>query len=170
MTDNITIKRIEKPTIKLQIYDCNSDKDLVWEIFKPHHYLTAKLNKSAHCFLAYWNDVPVAFNSILTMPSGTLKNAWREHRLVVLSDYQGLGIGNRLSEWVGELLIQQGKRFFSKTANIKLGEYRSKSDKWKATSKNKKVRKTSEIIKNYNNLVDTSIFSKRLCYSHEYIG
>lgn len=104
------------------------------------------------------------------MPCGSIKNAWRGHRLVVLSDYQGLGIGNRLSEYVAQILLDDDKRFFAKTANIKLGKYRDNSPIWKPTSKNRKYRKASELTGNYNNLIDTSLLQKRLCYSHEYIG
>jgi hypothetical protein len=164
------IKNFCKPEIKIEIFDCSLEKDKMWSLFKRHHYLTSNLNKSSRCFLACWNNVPVGFYAVLSMPSGTLKNAWRGHRLVVLSDYQGLGIGNRLSEWVGNLLLSEGKRFFCKTANMKLGEYRNKSPKWKPTSKNKKPRKSQEVSKNYNNLVDFSFLEKRICYSHEYIG
>ena len=97
--------------------------------------------------------------------------AWREHRLVVLSDYQGMGIGNAMSECVGEILLSEGKRFFSKTANSKLGESRGQRKQWKPTSKNKKARKdhVKSTRSNYNNMVNTKL-SLRVCYSHEYIG
>jgi hypothetical protein len=166
------IRPIKKPTIKIEIFEIPKKyKAFFWDMFKYHHYLSQKLNKSARCFLATWNGMPVGFNSILRMPSGTIKNAWREHRLVVLCDYQGLGIGNRLSEFVGHLLASEGKVFYSKTANVKLGKYRDKSDKWKATSKNRKVRKdiikSLEDGKNYNNMYNKKVV-ERICYSHKY--
>lgn len=170
MNKKVNFIKIKKPIIILDIYDCNSDKLNIWNLFKKEHYLTTNINKSSRCFLACWGDIPVAFYAVISMPSGTIKNAWRGHRLVVLSDYQGLGIGNRLSEWVAELLLAEGKRFFAKTANIKLGEYRNNSIKWKMTNKNKKKRKSAELKNNYNNLINTSILEKRVCYSHEYIG
>ena len=107
---------------------------------------------------------------MLTMPSGTLKNAWRGHRLVILSDFQGLGIGNTLSETVSEILVREGKRVFSKTANRKLGEYRNNSPKWKATSKNGKRRlDVLNTMGGYEKKVN-ELLVKRLCYSHEYVG
>ena len=164
------ISLIKRPKIKIEIHDCGSDKQRIWDLFKHHHYLTSNLNKSSRCFLATWNGVAVGFYAVLAMPHGTIKNAWRGHRLVVLADYQGLGIGNRLAEWVADRLLSEGKRFFAKTANIKLGEYRNNSPKWKPTNKNKKTRKASELKDNYNNLIDKSLLEKRLCYSHEFIG
>jgi GNAT superfamily N-acetyltransferase len=164
------IKPIDKPVIKLDIFDCNGRKLDVWEGFKAHHYLTGGLNKSSRCFMACWNDAPVGFYAVLPMPCGSIKNAWRGHRLVVISDYQGLGIGNRLSEWVAELLTSEGKRFFAKTANVKLGRYRDKSDRWRGTSKNGRVRKATELSGNYNNLINKDLLEKRVCFSHEYVG
>ena len=111
-----------KPQLELDVYEIPKDlKSKYWEIFKKHHYLDGAINKGARCWVAYLWGNPVAFNSVLAMPSGSLKRAWREHRLVVLSDYQGMGIGSAMSECVGEILLSEDKRFFSKTANIKLG-------------------------------------------------
>ena len=88
----------------------------------------------------------------------------------MLCDYQGLGFGNAMSEFVGEYLLRKNKRFFSKTANIKLGEYRNNSKKWRKTAKNMQSR--SDLLclkKNYKNIANSNLFD-RVCYSHEYIG
>jgi GNAT superfamily N-acetyltransferase len=78
--------------------------------------------------------------SIIAFPSGSLKNAWREHRTVVLPEFQGLGIGVRMSDAAGEIVIAGGGIFFSKTASMRMGEYRNSSSLWKPTSKNQKAR------------------------------
>lgn len=160
-----------KPKLELDVYEIPKDlKSKYWDIFKKHHYLDGSVNKSARCWVAYlWGD-PVAFNSVLSMPCGSLKRAWREHRLVVLSDYQGMGIGSAMSECVGEILLSEDKRFFCKTANIKLGVYRNSNPKWRATSKNGISRKDAiSRAENYNNIVNTNLVL-RVCYSHEYTG
>lgn len=162
----------KRPTVELDVYEIPKEyKEQYWDLFKKHHYLTGKLNKAARCWVAYLWGSPVAFNSVLSMPSGTLKNAWRGHRLVVLSDYQGMGIGTSIAECVGEIMLSEGKRYFCKTANIKLGEYRNNSDKWKGTSKNGIARYDDVKSKrnNYNNIVSKKL-SRRICYSHEYLG
>jgi GNAT superfamily N-acetyltransferase len=166
----VKIEYFKKPQIKIEIFDCSSDKLGVWKLFERQHYLTAKINKASRCFLACWNGVPVGFYAALAMPSGTVKNAWRGHRLVVLPDYQGLGIGNRLSEWVGDLLLSEGRRFYCKTANIKLGEYRNKSPKWKASTKNKKKLSIRDCEKDSKALINKNIYTQRICFCHEYIG
>jgi hypothetical protein len=164
--------KFNKPQLDIEVYEIPKEyKSAFWNIFRKHHYLDGAINKSARCWVAYLWGVPVAFNSVLAMPSGSLKHAWRGHRLVVLPDYQGMSIGSSMTECVGEILILEGKRYFCKTANIKLGEFREKSIKWRPTSKNKKARKDHVKSKreNYNNMVNKSL-SMRVCYSHEYIG
>ena len=163
--------KFTRPVLDITLYEIpTSLKSTYWDIFKKHHYLSGSINKAARCFVAYLWEVPVAFNSVLSMPSGTLKNAYREHRLVVLSDYQGMGIGNVVSETTGEILLNEDKRFFCKTANIKLGEYRNNSPNWRPTVKN--MVRRPDLLTDYrpfNNIIDKSL-AMRLCYSHEYVG
>lgn len=165
-----------RPEIKIDIYSCQSDW---WEVFRHHHYLDSKINKSARCFLGLYNGHPIAFGSSLAYPSGTVKNAWREHRTVVLPDYQGLGIGVRFSDAIAKIFVSNGHRYFSKTAHPRMGEYRNNSPLWKGTSKNGRARKDylyipkgvdpaeAKIRKEHNR---AKIDAPRICYSHEFIG
>jgi len=142
-------------------------------MFSIHHYLSSEINKAAHCWIVIWEGIPVGFASSLPLPSPypSMKNAWREHRVVVLPEYQGLGIGVRVSEAVAQIHLQRGKRYFSKTSHPRLGGYREKSDNWKATSKNKMDRKdyvTSPSKKMSRELLDKHM--DRVCYSHEYVN
>ena len=161
---------LQRPEISVEVLPCNVK---AWELFRNHHYLSGDIHKGARCFLAVWNDVPVGFTGILAMPSGTLKNAWRGHRTVILPDFQGMGIGVRLSDSVGEILLAEGKRYFSKTAHPRLGEYRNNSPKWKPTSKNMQDRKDYVLADWENSKYSKELMMKhvdRFCYSHEYIG
>lgn len=101
------------------------------------------------------------------MPNGYVKNAWRGHRLVILPDFQGMGIGVRFLEKVAQIHLNEGKRFYGRTAHPRLGYYMDKSKKWKPTSKNKKLRKDVTYNKLYNNYY---VDDKRVCFSFEYIG
>ncbi len=157
-----------------------------------HHYLTAKLPASARTFLATIDfglgETVVGFASAMAM-GFQLKDAWREARTVILPDFQGLGIGPRLSDAVAQLFKNEGKRYFSKTAHPRFGQYREDHPElWKPTSKNL-VRRTKDKIakqKRLNTRITAagreagetrtdmhnqglSRFDK-LCFSHEYIG
>lgn len=162
------------------ILEVNQCAKQIWSMFAKYHYLSSELNSSADCYVVSWNKLPVAFASILTMP-GRFGNDSRtcvsEHRIVVLPDYQGLGIGNKISEYFGELYLSQGYRYFGKTANPRMGEHREKSKKWRATSSNLRVRKDIQNVKlkprpkGRNTSIESIISTlTRLCYSHEYIG
>ena len=166
---------LQRPEITVEMLPCTSD---AWQMFKHHHYLTSDLNKSARCWIAVWNDTPVGFASAIAQPNA-MRNAWREHRTVVLPDFQGMGIGVRISDALGEIHLKENKRFFSKTAHPRMGEYREQSSKWRPTAHNKEARgdylvresalpnprKSKKYSQEY-----LQRHSGRFCYAHEYIG
>ena len=153
-----------RPEIELQISRTESE---TWDIFKKHHYLTELNNKSYAHYLFEWNDKPVAIVIISPLPSGTIKKAFRESRIVVLPDYQGLGIGYRVSEFVAKIYKNDGRRYYTKTVHPALGEYRNNSDKWRGTPDNGKERKRRKKESNYESHWS---HNSRPSYCHEYIG
>jgi ABC-type lipoprotein export system ATPase subunit/GNAT superfamily N-acetyltransferase len=155
-----------RPSIRLDIYKTDYKS---WRLFAQHHYLTGEINKASRCYVAVWNNQIVGFQAIIRYPSGTVKNAWRGHRTVILPDFQGLGLGARMSDAIGQVVIDDGGRYFCRTANPRLGEYRQSSPKWKPTSKNKVHRK--DIAKKGDKYwKHWKGDGMRVCYSHEYIG
>ena len=171
-TGQMTTRRLERPSIVLEILPCSTE---AWVLFRDHHYLSGDISKSARNWIVAWKDRPVGFLSSIAMPSGTLKKAWRGHRTVVLPEFQGLGIGARMSEALGDMHLQEGKRFFTKTAHPRLGEYRNNSDLWSPTSKNGISRSDYKLEKpsGYTGKFSREHLEKhadRVCYSHEYIG
>jgi ABC-type ATPase with predicted acetyltransferase domain len=153
-----------RPEIELQISRTESE---TWNIFKKHHYLTELNNKSYAHYLFEWNNKPVAIVIISPLPSGTIKKAFRESRIVVLPDYQGLGIGYRVSEFVAKIYKNDGRRYYTKTVHPALGEYRNNSDKWRGTPDNGKERKRRKKESNYESHWS---HNSRPSYCHEYIG
>lgn len=119
--------------------------------------------------MCYWNEILVGMASVLPIPSGTLKRAYRQHRLVILPDYQGLGIGTRLNLFIAQYYLSQGNKYFIRTSHLRLGQYLSTHKQWIATNQNLKLRNQNDIdnhIKNKN----ATIGDSRICYSYEYIG
>ena len=115
-------------------------------MFKDHHYLDGNINKASRCYVGVWEGNVVAFGATITMPSGTLKNAWRGHRTVILPDYQGMGLGVRFSDAVAQIHLDEGHRYFSRTAHL---------------------RKDVSLANMYK---EHYFDNKRICFSHEYIG
>ena len=160
---------METPTLELRIYAVDGPK--VWPRFAPSHYMTAKYVGHRAWIVATPEGEEVAFLSIIRFPHGHITNAWREHRTVVLPDFQGLGIGARVSDWLGEHIIHDMPdadgnpgRFYSRTVHPRFGAYRNASPKWRATGSNERVgSKPSKSGISATALMRTS-------FSHEYVG
>jgi len=103
-----------------------------WEIFKQYHYLNAEHNKGALCFVAFWGEIPVAFQSILNLP-GKIKNRRKGHRIVVLPDFQGIGIAQALRNHIGALLKANGLELISRSGIPSLVFSSMKDENWKVT-------------------------------------
>jgi hypothetical protein len=139
-------------------------KDNVWAIFAHHHYLTNELSKSSKCWAILADDGDmVCFTSVLPMPSGTLKDAWRIHRTVTLPDYQGMGIGALATDMVGEMHLADGKRLYSRTTHPRLARYRLESGVWRETEQSGRKRDASWAKAGKHD-------TERVAYSFEYIG
>lgn len=167
-----------RPTISLEIVGAEQK---AWNLFKKYHYLSADLNNASTCYMALLNDIPIAFMALLTLPGRDVQHAWREHRVVVHPDYQGMGIGNKFSETIAQAYIEKGCRYFCKTSNPRMGEHRNRSPLWRATANNGKSRESyltdsGDIRENtWNSRYGmkpelVKIHAHRICYSHEYIG
>jgi ABC-type ATPase involved in cell division/GNAT superfamily N-acetyltransferase len=118
----------QRPAIELRIHEATT---AAWSLFRGHHYLSASLHRAARCFVATWRDTPVAFTSFLQFVHPRVRNTKREHRTVVLPDYQGVGIGNAMSEWLGAYLKANGWRFQSTTSHPAMIRHRHKSRLWR---------------------------------------
>jgi|TARA_B100000073_G_scaffold143808_1_gene118350 ABC-type lipoprotein export system ATPase subunit len=129
-----SLLRQSRPKIELQIFRCRYE---TWNIFKQHHYISEDLNKAAKCFCVTWNDKPVAFYAFLPMPSGTVQNAFRGSRSVVLPDYQGLGIGFSVAKYLHKLYTKDGKKLYVKSVNPALVKKRMNDDDYKFNGKTK---------------------------------
>lgn len=172
-TGEMSVGRSLRPPIELQIFRTDIS---TWGLFAPYHYLSHSINPASHCYVATWEGKLVGFTSVLPFPSA-IKNAWRGHRTVVFPKFQGMGIGVRLSDAMGEILKAKGKRYFSRTAHPRMGQYRENSPLWKPTTKNLVYRTDNrgtirESMRYKKGTVvpieDRDI--RRVCYSHEYIG
>jgi len=126
--------RLRRPKIRLEIAPVHYS---AWVLFRRHHYLSGNLSVTAFCFAAFWEQQPVGFSAWVNRGAyGTVTRqqagqAKREHRTVVLPDYQGLGIGNRLSEFCASIWRGLGYGTFSTTSHPAMIRYRSRSPHWK---------------------------------------
>jgi GNAT superfamily N-acetyltransferase len=88
-------------------------------MFRQYHYLNGSLPATSRCYFAVYKNQPIAFIAIVHTKMKS--NYFRVSRLVVLPDYQGLGIGKRLLNFIAELYTSQvNLPFFLVTSNPQL--------------------------------------------------
>ena len=99
-------------------------------MFRQYHYLSGSLAFSSRCYVAVYQDRPIAF--IAVVHTRMKARYYRVTRLVVLPDYQGIGVGKRLLNFIAELYTSQTKiPFYILTSNPQL--VRGNSNRWKIT-------------------------------------
>lgn len=123
-----------RPPIELEVARVHHS---AWALFKQHHYLSGDLNRASKCFVAFHLGRPAAFVAVLPFPHST-KPAWREHRTVCLPDFQGVGIGNAVSEFVASLFAGH-KPYQSCTSHPGMIGHRSRSPLWRTTRKHSMI-------------------------------
>jgi len=79
----------------------------------------------------YDDDEIVGFIGVLHFPHPKNKKIKRVTRLVILPDYQGIGLGTRFLNVVADLYSKQGFDFRIVTTAKNLIHTLDKSDKWK---------------------------------------
>ena len=122
----------QRPEIKLDILRVHYS---AWDYFKEHHYLTRDIHKAARCFMALWDNRPVAFAGIMAFPHLKLKNAYRGHRLVCLPDFQGVGIGSAMSQFCAMLCKGAGKQFYIRTSHPAEKGHVIKDENWRVINR-----------------------------------
>lgn len=156
---------LQRPQMVVEVHRSTLD---AWDKFVTHHYLRADIHRTARRWIATWDGALVGFASSLPFPHAVVKKGYREHRTVILPEYQGLGLGVRLSDHIAALHVAEGKRYFSRTTHPRMGEYRERSTLWRPTDKNRKRRHA--LGHNRQDLAHWGADTTRVAYSHEYIG
>lgn len=149
---------LRRPDIRIDIYE---EKNR-WDIFKKHHYLDENISSSAKQYVGYYNGKPICFCAVLHQVHARTKAIKRVSRIVVLPDYQGIGVGTRLINTIGEINKNENKRLVITTSHYSFTRALRKSGKWKMTSKTRKA-KHSGLTKQIGS-------AARLTASFEYAG
>jgi GNAT superfamily N-acetyltransferase len=85
-------------------------------MFRYYHYLNGSLPSTARCYCAVYQDRPIAFIAVVHIRMKA--KYYRVTRLVVLPDYQGIGVGKRLLNFIAHLYTSQTKiPFYILTSN-----------------------------------------------------
>lgn len=118
-----------RPNITLEFLRCKAS---AWQLFAPHHYLSHDIAPMSYCWLVTHQGRPCAFSAWITF-FGTGPKARREHRTVVLPDYQGVGVGMKVSSTIASMWKALGFKAMSTTTHPAFRAARLKSDDWQMT-------------------------------------
>ena len=122
-----------RPSVELEIVRCSRE---AWKWFAPHHYLTADLPRGCRCFAGLLDGTLAAFVAVKCFPHPKLRRAWRLSRIVVLPDFQGLGLGaHGLPNAVGAIVRAIGGVCIVQTSHPGLISAWAKSSAWQMTAR-----------------------------------
>lgn len=121
-----------RPHIELEVCRVHYS---AWELFKHYHYLNHSAQRSARYFAAFYQGNPIAIHAVINTPHPKSKNLYRDHRVVCLPDYQGVGIGNALVAHVASAYRALNKRLLGTTASPAMNASRKKDPRWKCLIK-----------------------------------
>jgi GNAT superfamily N-acetyltransferase len=103
----------------------------LWNVFRKYHYLNHELNRSARCHALIYEGRAIGFCATLHSPHPKSKNLKRCSRLVVLPDYQGVGIGIRFLNIVAGYFNGLGFRYLIRTSQRNVMKGLGKSESWR---------------------------------------
>lgn len=98
-----------------------------------------------------------------------VRPGWREHRTVCLPDFQGVGIGTAMSEFVASMFVATGKPYFSTTSHPAMIRHRANSVLWKMHRKPGMVSRSGPASRETTAMADT-ISRGRNTAGFEYVG
>lgn len=116
-----------RPAIDLAIERVGPE---AWDTFRRYHYLSHACSRQAQCFVATVRSRPVAFAAVMWF-SHPDAPGWRGHRTVCLPDFQGVGIGNVVSESIAAAYRATGRPYRSVTSHPAMMAYRARSPLWR---------------------------------------
>ena len=132
-------------------------------MFRQYHYLNSSLGLRPDATVHYTKTRPIAFIAVVHIHMKA--KYYRVTRLVVLPDYQGIGVGKRLLNFIAELYASQTKiPFYILTSNPQI--IRGNMKNWKITrfGHASKGRGDTRI----NNEIRNSLSRKRITVSMQY--
>lgn len=135
-------------------------------MFSKYHYLSYTHNNAANVFVCMINDEIAGFISVLHFPHPKVKNMKKVHRLVVLPDYQGLGIGGKILNEIAKIYCNQKNRFTIVTSAPSLINSLKKSKQWICKSFGRNKPHNGDLKRNVGNISSGS--ENRVTVSFEY--
>lgn len=126
-TSAITRRSLRRPQLEVVVRRVDRS---AWSLFRDHHYLSHDLARNAACFVAKVRGQPAAFLAVLSAPHPSHPR-WRASRIVCLPDYQGIGVGGRLTDLIAAAYSATGKEFTVVTSHPALIARMARHQHWR---------------------------------------
>ncbi|MBX9788608.1 MAG: hypothetical protein K2Y37_06805 [Pirellulales bacterium] len=158
---------LQRPPMQLELYGCARR---AWRLFAPHHYLSGQLSAAARAFVALCAGQPPAVSEVepaafcATVSQIGRRGRRRISRLVVLPDYQGLGIGAAVAEAVGDWHLQRGERLSVTASHRALVAHCRRSPRWRFVAQRSAGKPRAAPAANYRDAAGRAVAS------FEYLG
>lgn len=131
-TGKVERRLLRRPETKFEIVECEYS---LWSRFKKFHYLNTNILKQAECYALLYNKLPIGFIGIIQNPG--FFGCKRVHRLVIIPDFQGIGIGTKFLNCIGEIYNNKGEKLTIVSSHPGIIKSLSCSTEWR-----KKISKT----------------------------
>jgi len=131
MADNRYYRRSlqRRPPINIDFGVVSVSK--AWPYFERHHYMKGNIAVGAKGWCFYQNGSPIGFSSYAYLPHPKVKNMMMASRIVVLPDFQGLGIGREITALPAIELKNQGFRVRVRTAHPGAQKMLEHDNRWR---------------------------------------
>jgi GNAT superfamily N-acetyltransferase len=92
--------------------------------------LNTDISASCKCFGLYDENKIIGFMGVLHQPHGKIKNLKRCSRLVILPDYQGIGLGTKFLDAIAQYYKNLNYKFSIVTSAKNMIQALNKNPKW----------------------------------------
>ena len=155
---------LRRPPINITIQRCHRS---AWHLFSRHHYLDHTNVTSWVVYVAFVDGQPAAFCSVMAMPHGKIQNARRIARIVILPDYQGIGVGAHLMKAVASAYVADGKQMYITTSHPAVINSLNRDRNWAMVRKPSRVQKQG---KTSTLKTDVTSSRNRVTASFKFVG
>lgn len=137
-----------------------------WNHFSRHHYLDHTIATSAAIVVGLINNQPAVLIGTKAFPHPHINNLWQITRIVVMPDFQGLGLAHIAMNLVGGAYTAKNKILNIVTSHPAFLRSLDKSETWKM------IRKPSRILKpnKYKVVPGGSSSGQRITATFQYVG
>jgi len=129
---------LRRPPINITIQRCHRS---AWQLFARHHYLDHSNVNSWVVYVAFIDGQPAALCAVMSMPHAKIHNGRRIARIVILPDYQGIGVGAHLMNVVASAYVADGKQMYITTSHPAVINGLNNNRNWAMMRKPSRVQK-----------------------------